>query len=316
MMEVEFTAIRQATGDTKIFELRAPGGGALPAAQAGAHIDLHLPGGLVRQYSLLNACENAPLFHYAIGVKLEEQGSGGSRYLHDVARVGERLSISAPRNNFRLVADESSSVLIAGGIGVTPLISMYEELRSQGRPVRLHYGCRSRANVLLPNAFMQGDANVNLHIDDESGARPLDLASVVQASPSGAHFYCCGPRPMLEAFSLATSHLPLTHVHVEYFSADVPASAQARSEFVVKLARSQRELRVTPGQTILNVLVQHGFDVPYSCEEGLCGVCVTGVLDGIPDHRDTVMTAAEQASNRKMMVCCSGSLSERLVLDL
>jgi len=311
VIEVRLTAIRYAARDTNIFELSHPGGAPLPAYSPGAHIDLHLPNGLIRQYSLLDP-EPDPAC-YRIGVKRDPASRGGSRYVHDELRVGRTLRISPPRNNFPLVEDAAHVVLFAGGIGITPIWCMVQRLERLGRSWELHYACRTRADM----AFLEPLAerpNAYLHFDDESQGTYLDIAAIVVAAPAGAHFYCCGPTPMLQAFEAATADRPRAQLHVEYFT---PKPAPARSGgFVVELARSGRELVIPEGKSILAVLLDAGIDVDYSCELGICGACEQRVLSGIPEHRDAILTEEEQASNTKVMICCAGCKSERLVLDL
>jgi vanillate O-demethylase ferredoxin subunit len=288
----------------------------LPAFSAGAHIDLHLPNGLMRSYSLLNAPHER--HRYLIGVNKDAQSRGGSRYLHEMLRAGDTLPIGAPRNNFPLDEAAPLNVFIAGGIGITPMLSMIARSQALGRPWKLYYAARTRRNAAFLNLLhgWHNDPNVelSLNFDQEPGARMLDLASIVQAMPAGAHVYCCGPLPMLEAFEKATAGLPPERVHMEYFSAkDAPATDGG---FTVELARSGKSVQVRAGQTILDSLIEIGVEPPYSCQEGVCGTCEVRVLAGTPDHRDLVLSAAERAANDRIMVCCSGARSARLVLDL
>ena len=208
-------------------------------------------------------------------------------------------------------------MLIAGGIGITPIFSMAGRLAALGRSWALYYCARTRAAAafLKPIAALASDrGKVHLHFDDEQGGRLPDLAWIVGAADAGTHFHCCGPLPMLAAFEAATAALPADRVHVEYFTAkDAPAKSGG---FTVVLAKSGMELVVPEGKTILDTVLDAGIAASYSCMEGVCGTCETRVLKGIPEHRDLVLTRAEQAANRTMMICCSGCKGDRLVLEL
>jgi len=289
---------------------------ALPAFTAGSHIDLHLPNGLLRSYSLLNAPSER--HRYLVGVNKDAQSRGGSRYLHEVLRAGDTLAISAPRNNFLLDETASLNVFIAGGIGITPMMSMIARSQALGTPWKLHYAARTRRNAAFLDTLhgYHNDPNVELrfNFDQEPGGRMLDLAAIAQALPPGAHIYCCGPLPMLAAYEQATAGLPPECVHMEYFAAKEAAATDGG--FVVELARSAKTVQVRAGQTILDCLMAEGVEPPYSCQEGICGTCEVRVIAGIPDHRDLVLSHAEKAANDRIMVCCSGAKTPKLVLDL
>ena len=298
-----------------LLELRAAGGGPLPGYAAGAHIDLHLPGDMVRSYSLLDAPEAAPR-RWRVAVQLEAGGRGGSRAVHQRLRVGDRLDLSGPRNAFPLVEDGAPCVLIAGGIGITPIWCMAQRLAATGASWSLHYAAasRPRAAFLDEVAALAGD-RLRLHIDAEQGGRVFDLVAAVAAAPATAHLYCCGPAPMLAAFRAATAGRDPARLHTESFVPEAPVDR--RGGFAVTLARSGRTLAVAEGQSVLDVLLDAGVALSFSCMEGLCGSCRVGVLAGVPDHRDTVLSAAERAGGKVMMVCCSGSRDGGpLVLDL
>ncbi len=289
----------------------------LPGFSAGAHIDLHLGNGLVRSYSLLNDPQERQ--RYVIAVHHAPHSRGGSRYLHEAQRTGNALQISAPRNHFPL--DESSpyNVFIAGGIGITPLLSMVARSQALGTPWKLYYGARTRQHAaFLPQlqAYQAASPQAELvfHFDKEPGGQMLDLNAIVAALPAGAHVYCCGPAPMLAAYEQATAALEAERVHMEHFAAQ-EAAATAGS-YTVELQRSGQTLHIQPGQTLLDGLIAMGAEPPYSCREGICGTCEVKVLCGEPDHRDMVLSKAEKAANDRMMVCCSGAKSSTLVLDL
>jgi tetrachlorobenzoquinone reductase len=311
LIDVRLIAIRYAARDTNLYELARLDGRPLPAYEPGAHIDVHLPNGIVRQYSLIEA-EPDPA-RYTIGVKRDPASRGGSRYVHDDLRVGKSLQISAPRNNFPLVENASHVILLAGGIGITPIWCMVQRLARLGRSWKLYYACRSRSDM----AFLQtleAMASSQFHFDDESDGKFLDVASIVAATPADAHLYCCGPTPMLKAFEAATARWPRDQIHIEYFT---PKQEAAKTGgFVVELARSGQEFVIPEGKSILQVLLDAGVDVDYSCELGICGACEQRVISGTPEHRDAILTEEEQAANTKVMICCACCKSERLVLDL
>jgi vanillate O-demethylase ferredoxin subunit len=288
----------------------------LPAFTAGAHIDVHLPDGLLRSYSLLNDPQET--HRYRIGVNRDAHSRGGSRHMHEQLRTGAVLTISTPRNLFEMDESSAFNVFIAGGIGITPMLSMIARSQALGTPWRLHYAARTRqhAGFLDVLAAYQGQpgAEVQLNFDQESGGRMLDLNAVIAALPEGAHVYACGPQPLLAAYEQATASLPTARVHREYFAAKEAAATDG--SYTVTLARSQRTLQIQPGQTLLDGLIAIGAEPTFSCQQGICGTCEVKVLEGTPDHRDMVLTEAEQAANDRMMVCCSGAKSARLVLDL
>lgn len=288
----------------------------LPGFTAGAHIDLHLPNGLVRSYSLLNDPEET--HRYCIGIHKDAKSRGGSRYMHENLHAGAILTIGSPRNNFPLDTSAPSNVFIAGGIGITPMLGMIARSQALGTPWELHYVARTRQHAgfldVLARHRNQPGAAVHLNFDQEPGGQRLDLCAIIKAMPAGAHVYCCGPLPMLEAYEKATASLPPERVHREYFAAREAAATDGG--YTVELARSHKTLQVLPGQTLLDCLIKAHTEPPYSCREGVCGTCEVRVLEGTPDHRDLVLSAAEQAGNDRMMVCCSGARSARLVLDL
>ncbi|MGD9919845.1 MAG: 2Fe-2S iron-sulfur cluster-binding protein [Pseudorhodoplanes sp.] len=309
-IELRLNTIGFVARGINTYEFVRPNGGALPTATAGAHVDLHLPNGLIRQYSLTRA-SRAPC-SYIIGVKRDLASRGGSRFIFDELKVGDELRIGAPRNNFPLHEGNSPAILIAGGIGITPMLAMAETLSTQRRPFELHYACRDREEAaFLDELAVLG--NWRLHVDREAGGI-LEVPDIVARAPGDAHLYCCGPKPMLEVFELATQQLPVEQVHVEYFTPKHEAATQG--SYVVELARSAKTVLIPSGRTILEVLRAEGLNIPTSCEHGICGTCETAVIAGIPDHRDAILTESEKAANKSMMICCSGSKSDRLVLDL
>jgi tetrachlorobenzoquinone reductase len=275
----------------------------------GSHIDLQLPDGQLRQYSLVELRADA----YVIAVRREAEGGGASRYLHDRARVGETFRVGECRNLFPLDRDASHSVLIAGGIGITPLLPMAEELHRYGCSFELHYASRDPRPAFAEALSRYGEA-VKFCSGSAPGALQLDIAALVKRAPAQTTFYCCGPERMISAFLNASEGLPEERVRFERFSAAEPAAAEGG--FVVRLFRQQKSLPVQPGQTILECLDAAGVPVKSSCLQGICGSCETRVIQGRPDHRDGILSPAERASNATMMICCSGSLDPVIVLDL
>lgn len=308
---LRLTAISYAAATINLYEWRSLDGAALPAFTAGAHVDLHLPNGLVRQYSLANSQHEPD--RYVVGVKLDAASRGGSRFLHETLRVGDVIKVSVPRNNFPLQEAAGMSVFLAGGIGITPIRCMIDRLSALGRHWKLYYSVRQRPEAAFMRELLAHGEDVVLHVDEEKRGF-LDVAHAMRQAPADAHLYCCGPLPMLAAFEAATAERPRSHVHLEYFSSAVPAAAEG--EFMVRLDKSGREIAVPKGCSILTALQEAGIDVPFSCAQGVCGACETRVLQGLPDHRDMILSETEKAANNVMMICCSGSHTPLLVLDL
>jgi tetrachlorobenzoquinone reductase len=315
LIEARVMAIQDVARDTKLYTFARVDGGKLPAYAPGAHIDLHLPNGLVRQFSLV--VPNSDPDVYVIGVKRDAASRGGTRYIIDEMRVGDQIKISPPRNNFPLVDNAGHVVLIAGGIGITPIWCMVQELAARKRSWKLHYSCRSRQDMAFLEDLQKLDPqSIHLHFDDEAGGQFLDLAAAIAAAPADAHLYCCGPNPMLKAFETAAAGRPRGNIHIEYFTPKDDSGETHLGGFWVELSRSGEEYFIPEGRKVLEVLYEAGVDVDYSCELGICGACETRVISGIPEHHDSVLSEEEQASNTKVMICCCGCKSERLVLDL
>ena len=298
------------------YELVHPERGDLAPFTAGSHIDLHLQNGMIRSYSLVN--DPSETHRYLIAVNEDASGRGGSSFVHDTVKAGDVVTISTPRNNFALHEEAEFSVLIAGGIGITPIMSMIRRLEALARPWKLFYVARTRraAAFLDDLNTIRPDVHGNFHLDfdDERAGQTFDLATIVANAPAHAHLYCCGPLPMLEAFEKATASRPAGQVHVEYFQArQAPA---IDGGFEVRLARSNRTIAVEPGKTILDAVLDAGVMANYSCAEGVCGTCETRVIEGMPDHRDLFLSPEDKATNKTIMICCSGSRSGTLVLDL
>ncbi|QHE85481.1 PDR/VanB family oxidoreductase [Hydrogenophaga sp. BPS33] len=287
-----------------------------PAFTAGSHIDLHLPNGMVRSYSISNNSQER--HRYVVGVLKDRASRGGSRCVHEQLRVGMRITISAPRNHFALHEDAKHSVLVAGGIGVTPVLCMARRLKDLGHSFEFLYFARSRKSAAFVAEIEALGVPVTWHFDDEKGGPPDLRALLARREPAASeHYYACGPAVMLDNFEKTCAALGHTQAHIERFAAvEVAAAADAKTAFTVELRRSGQMFEVTPDTTLHKRLIEINADVPFSCEEGICGSCETKVLEGVPDHRDMVLTDAERATNKVMMVCVSGCKSERLVLDI
>lgn len=287
-----------------------------PPFEAGAHIDLHLDNGLVRSYSLVNPVTDH--HRYVVGVLHDRKSRGGSRYVHEQLRVGMTLSISVPRNNFKLVESAEHSVLVAGGIGVTPIFCMLQRLVALGKPVDLIYCVRSRHEAAFL-ASIETLANQQLHIkchfDEEHGEAP-DLKSLLAGHAPGTHLYCCGPTPMLDAFEKTCKTLGYVNAHVERFSAAPIAGTSTDESYTVELRKSGKNVQVPAGSSLLDALLNAGMTPDHSCREGICGACETTVLSGEVEHRDSILTKAERAANKSMMICVSRCRKGPLVLDI
>jgi tetrachlorobenzoquinone reductase len=310
---VRVHAIRfEAQGIVSV-ELRSVEGEDLPPFSAGSHIDLHLPNSMVRSYSLFNS--SAERHRYLIGVLNDRASSGGSRFVHEQLRVGSVITISKPRNNFELDETAAMSVLVAGGIGVTPIVSMYNQLTTIKKPVDLIYCARTRTEAAFVDELRALGRTVNTRFDDEAGSPP-NLSEMLRGYGAETHFYCCGPTPMLDAFEAACNQLGHQHVHIERFVAAENVQATQTSGYTVELAKSGRIIAVPAGKSLLDAILEAGVDSDYSCREGVCGACETVVLSGEPDHRDSVLTQRERAANKSMMLCVSGCKGIKLVLDI
>lgn len=298
------------------FELVDVEGRELPSFSAGSHIDVHLDGGLIRPYSLCN--DPSETHRYLIAVLREPASRGGSTAMHDL-REGQALRISGPKNHFALAEAAPHQLLLAGGIGITPILSMAERLAAIGASFELHYCTRSMARTafadrLRASAFA---GRVRLHRDDGPAEQQLDLPATLASQPAGSHLYVCGPTGFMGAV-LAGANVAgwsESRLHREYFAA-AAVDNTGDGAFDVQLASSGALIRVTADQSIVAALAAAGVQVPVSCEQGVCGTCLTRVLEGTPDHRDMFLTAEEHARGDQITPCCSRARSPRLVLDL
>lgn len=316
-MKLRISGIRHETASIRAFELVDPTGANLPPFTAGAHVDVLTPAGLTRQYSLCNRPDER--HRYVIGVLDAPDSRGGSRSLHARVQVGDDLEVSAPRNHFPLDATATSSLLVAGGIGITPLLGMAEHLASVGAPFALHYCVRTATAAAFHGRLMRADlaGSVSIHADDGPPAQKLSLDALLSSSAAGTHLYVCGPAGLIDAAFAAARRKgwPESHLHREYFG-NVPNASTRDVAFDIELRRSGLRIHVESAQSALEALGAAGIDVPHSCEQGVCGTCLTKVLSGIPDHRDAFLGDDERAGNDCFLPCCSRSLSPVLVLDL
>lgn len=297
------------------YELVSEDGCDLPPFTAGAHIDVHLASGLVRQYSLCNAPHER--HRYVIGVLRDPASRGGSVAMHAI-ETGARLQIGAPRNLFELKA-APRSLLLAGGIGVTPMLAMAEALSTQGAQFELHYSARSPERMAFRDRIAASSFadRAHLYVDSGEQARKLDLPALLAGLDRGTHIYFCGPAGFIEYVkaTAAQHQWPVDQLHLEYFGATV-VEAGGDQRFEVTIQSTGAAYTVPVGTSVLQVLQDAGVFVPASCEQGVCGTCLTRVLEGVPDHRDMYLTEEEQAANDQFTPCCSRSKTPRLLLDL
>ena len=314
MLELVVRSARAVATEVLSLELAAPDGAALPEWTPGAHLDLHLPSGLVRSYSLHGDHRDRGAYHVA--VLNVPDGRGGSAEVHRIAAAGAAVSATAPRNAFAL-EPASHHLFLAGGIGVTPLLAMAREIARRGAPWTFVYGGRSRDRMAFLDALAAlPGGRLQVIPQDEAGLP--DLEAAFAALPAGAAAYCCGPAPMLAAALAAGGRTrPDIPVRLERFeAAPTERDPAADSGFEVELARSDITVSVPAGVSVLDAVRARIPSVMSSCEQGICSSCETAVLAGVPDHRDSVLTAKEHAANDYMMICVSRALTPRLVLDL
>jgi ferredoxin-NADP reductase len=295
-----------------VLDLREPAGAPLPAWEPGAHVDLRLPNGLTRQYSLCG--DPADRSVWRIGVLREPDGRGGSEHVHTELHEGVPVDVSGPRNHFELVPSPRY-LFIAGGIGITPILPMLTAAERAGAGWELHYGGRSRRSMAFLESLEDATGNrVTLHPQDEVGL--IDLDRILGTPREGTLVYCCGPEPLLQAVERHCAAWPAGTLHLERFAPKDVDEPVLSGAFEVELAASGLTLTVPPERSILEVVEEAGVGVLSSCQEGTCGTCETGVLEGAVDHRDSLLTPEEQAANDTMFICVSRAACPRLVLDL
>ncbi|WP_371750509.1 PDR/VanB family oxidoreductase [Streptomyces sp. NBC_01283] len=312
--DLDLTLLRKEplAEDIVRLSLAHPSGAQLPAWSPGAHIDLVLGPGLVRQYSLCGDPEDTSLLQVA--VLREPESQGGSQYVHDTLAEGDTVRVGGPRNHFQL-AHSPRYLFVAGGIGITPLLPMIAAAEQQGADWRLVYGGRSGASMAFAGQLAKAHPRrVKLCPQDETGL--LDLDALLTSPASDTLVYCCGPEPLLDAMERKTASWPDGALHIERFAPKSRAAQTPSASFEVELSRSGITVTVSPDQTVLQSVEEAGVQVLTSCQEGTCGTCETAVLDGVVDHRDSLLTPAEQAGNDTMFICVSRAACPRLVLDL
>ena len=320
LLQVQIAAKTWLADDIAGFELVPLSGDELPTFEAGAHIDVHVPGDLVRQYSLYDPAGLQS--SYRIGVLRDPQSRGGSVKLVDSVHAGDVLTISTPRNHFALHSGQSDqSILFAGGIGITPILCMAQQLARAGSAFELHYCGRSLSRMAfverLQTAHFGEESQVHVHADDGVPEQQLDARSAIGAPSSDKHLYVCGPNGFMNHILQTARELGWDegHLHREYFGAE-PIETSGDAPFEIEIHRSGEVIVVAADQSAAHALLDAGFSLPLSCEQGVCGTCMTKVLAGQPDHRDLYLTDDERAGNDCFMPCCSRAKTSRLVLDL
>ncbi|MGI9422384.1 MAG: PDR/VanB family oxidoreductase [Hyphomicrobiaceae bacterium] len=307
-------SIKVVTERVRMLTLAAANGGELPGYCAGAHLDFDIEGIGTRSYSLVDfeAPGNAPE-SYRIAVQREDDGDGGSVAMHQLA-VGDQITASLPKNDFALNDDGRPALLLAGGIGVTPIISFAAELTHRGAQFAFHYATRSESvctfKERLTDAFQ---SNLSLWFDD---ADPIDLKTLVSGTNPETHIFCCGPKGMIEAVRELgeAAGFPKEQIHFELFAS--PASHAGDQPFEIEISSTGQVFSIPADKTIVEVLEAEGVDVMYDCQRGDCGICQTNIVSGEPDHRDVVLSESERASGKVMQICVSRAKSPRLVLDI
>lgn len=314
-MDVIIKAVHQLTETIRAYELIHPQGDVLPEFSAGAHIDVHLDNGLIRQYSLANCSTQRQ--RYVIAVLNDAQSRGGSRFIHEYYQAGDRLKIGTPRNLFALDADQGPVMLFAGGIGITPILSMAYSLQAQGRAFELHYFVRSHAAIAFyGNLTAHFKDQVFFHINEQPETR-CDLPQLLANPAADQQLYVCGPNGFMQSIfqSALDAGWSTAQLHQEHFVAESTALENAES-FTIQVQGFEQTIEVAADQTASQALIAHGFDIPVACEQGICGSCVTKVVSGTPDHRDVFLTDEERAKNDRFTPCCSRAKHKHLVIAL
>lgn len=301
-------------GNIAVMEFESATSATLPKVEAGAHIDVHLPNGMVRQYSL---CQNPnDEGKFRLGILRDPESRGGSVSAFDEIKDGMQIQVSEPKNLFPLLKAKHS-VLIGGGIGITPLITMAYQLAHEGASFELHYCGASPENCAFVDEIKNGELAkyTSFHFKSEGASHRAFFESAIKNIDSESHIYTCGPVGFMDwVINLATTHdFPEQQIHKEYFQVEADTSG---GSFEVVAERSGKIIMVEAGETILQALAKEGIEIEMSCEQGVCGTCMCDVIEGEPDHRDVYFTDEEKASNEQILVCCSRSKTPRLVLDI
>jgi vanillate O-demethylase ferredoxin subunit len=307
-------ARERLTDDTMSFEIEPAGGGVFPSWSPGAHIDIHVRDGVVRQYSLTGKTK---VGRYLIAVQRDPQSRGGSETIHAKFESGSAVKLSRPRNHFVLDETASRYLLFSGDIGLTSLLAMACRLHELGREFTWHVSARSRSRLAWAEQIetLPFRGSIRPHFDDGGAEQALDAASEMRNAPAGILIYMCGPRGYMDyvADAALIAGIPKEQVHQERFAAEIDVNGDP---FAVIAARSGRRIEVGPNETILAAVTRAGYHVETGCRNGVCGSCLTRVVEGWPDHRDMVLTDAEKAENNRIAVCCSRSKSRVIVLDI
>lgn len=307
------TSREDQTSDIAVFELSAADGSSLPNFEAGAHIDVILTPDFIRQYSISNAPGSK---NYRLGILNDPNSRGGSKHIHTELKVGTNLQISIPRNHFPLEMQAEHSILIGGGIGITPIISMAYALKERNKSFEVHYCSRSEDKAAFLDELKSefGDKLI-LHFDDAGETNRLNLSQLKSTSKLGTHIYICGPSGFMDWVigQAKSAALPEKQIHFEYFNAEVDISGEV---FEVYAKTSDVTVQVAANESIATALKAAGVKVKMSCEEGVCGTCICDVLEGTPDHRDHFLTEEEREDNDQIALCCSRAKSGRLVVDI
>lgn len=307
----------QEAVDICTFDLVSPDGHSLPSFTAGSHIDVHLPNGLIRQYSLCN--DPNETHRYQIAVLKDSASRGGSHAMHDSIHEGQILQVSAPKNHFALDHKAKKSLLLAGGIGITPILCMAEELTRTGAEFELHYCARTPDHAAFRKRIMDSKFadRTTFYFSKDNNSRKLVVNELLVQPQTGCHLYVCGPKRFMDAV-LTTAReqgWPENQLHYEFFGAELVKS-ESDGAFEVELKSSGRVITISKDQAVTQALAAAGVEILVSCEQGVCGTCLTGVLGGIPDHKDSYLTVEEQSANNQFTPCCSRAKTARLILDI
>jgi len=314
-MDLAVASITDIAVGIRGIRLAHPDGSALPTVVPGAHVDLHLGNGLMRSYSL---CHEPGAATWLVAVKREPASRGGSAFLHDVLKPGDRLKVGSPRNVLNPAAGNGSHLLLAGGIGITPLIAIARYLESSGAVWALHYFARSHAEAAFADNLAAGPlaGRTSFHFGLDPAGVPARLETLLRTPDGRDHLYLCGPTPFMQAVHSAAAGWTSAQIHEEYFVAEPISDTGGDRPFEVALARSGRSIIVPSDRSILETLHANGIEAEHSCEQGICGACMTAVIEGTPDHRDRFLTDDERHSAAWIMPCVSRAAGGRLVLDL
>lgn len=320
-LELVITDFQSEAKDTIVLTLQHPQQQDLPAFSPGSHLEVYLANGLIRHYSLLNA--SVEKHRYVIAIGLSATSKGGSVYIHQQLRVGDRLKVSPPRNNFTL-GDVEGYCFIAGGIGITPILSMIHWCIAHQKKWRLIYALRHKQRASFYEALMQlAPENIQFYFNDEHNEQHLNVESIIAGLAADEHIYCCGPNAMMQSVQRAAQLIAAERVHFEWFSAPVVekmateiTAMHSTDAFTLKLRKSNQEISVQSDQSILEALEQAGFDLPFSCRAGICRTCEVEVCAGTPEHQDMILSDEERDLNQSMLICVSRSKSPVLELNL